>query len=243
MRYLILLFTAQLLWGQAFNVKFLNIKRLTPMYKFYMANKIYKDKKYKKALEAYENIEPKSDKIYFNIANTYYRLKDYRKAIDYYKMVTKPEYNTKKFYNIANAYVMQKNYLKAIVFYKNALKFSQDKKIKENLEYAKQHLLILRDIMLNNAKCSVTMAKLDNFDDQNVSKDMQEAKLKYAPKFNVLNNLNEKIEDYINSDSNSSDTNKTKVLKVHQKLIDTRVEQQLKERSSKTLLIPIQESK
>ena len=206
----------------------------------YKAQKAYQSKNYKEALKLYSQIEPKSDVIYFNIANTLYKLKDYTKAIEYYKLIKADSLTAKKLYNIANAYVMQKNYLKGIIFYRNALKFENNPKFKENLEYAITHMNALQDVMLSNAKCSTTQAELDNFDDENVSKDMQDAKYKPEDRFNVLDNLDEKIDDLISSDNNTSDSNISKVLKVQQKLINNRAQNRLKERSSKVLLIPIE---
>jgi len=229
--FLILLFTA------------FSFAKLPNNYSFYKANNLYKSGKYKEAIAIYEKIEPKDDAIYYNIANSYYRLKNYQKAIDYYKLINSQSYNAKKLYNIANAYVQQKNYLKAIIFYRQALKFSKNPKIKENLEYAKKHMVALRDVMLSNAKCSVTLAELDNFDDDNVSKDLQDAKYKPEQKFNILDSTKKDIRGLIESDTNSSETNSTKVLKLHQKLINDRSQEKLKERSSKTLLIPIEEKK
>ena len=209
----------------------------------YKAQKAYASANYKEALKAYSKIEPKSDVIYYNIANTLYKLKDYTKAIEYYKLIKADSLSAKKLYNIGNAYVMQKNYLKGIIFYRNALKFSDNKQIRDNLDYAIAHMNALRDVMLSNAKCSTTQAELDNFDDQNVSKDMQDAKYKPEDRFNIKENLDEKIADLITIDNNTSDNNISKVLKVHQKLIDNRAQNRLKERSSKVLLIPINESK
>jgi len=209
----------------------------------FQAQNAYRSGDYKKALKLYTQIEPKSDVIYYNIANTLYKLKDYTKAIEYYKLIKRDSLTAKKLYNIGNAYTMQKNYLKAIIFYQNALKFEDNPKFKENLEYAISHMNALRDVMLSNSKCSVTQAVLDNFDDQNVSKDMQEAKYKPEDKFNVLDSSNEKITDLISSDSNISENNNSKELKLHQKIINSRVQNRLKERASKVLLIPINESK
>ena len=217
--------------------------KLTNDYNIYKANNLYKSGKYKEAIAIYETVEPKDDSVYYNIANSYYRLKKYQKAIDYYKLIDSQNYNAKKLYNIANAYVKQKSYQKAIIFYKEALKFSKNPKIKENLEYAKKRIVVFRDVMLSNAKCSVTLAELDNFDDENISKDLQEAKYKLEHKFNVLDSNKKDTRGDISSDSNSSEPNSTKVLKLHQKLINQRDEVMLKERSSKTLLIPIEEKK
>jgi len=208
-------------------------------YKLYRANSLYRAGQYKEALKRYEAIEPKSDTIYFNIANTLYRLKEYQKAIEYYKLIEGEEFNAKKLYNIANAYVMQKNYLKAVIFYRNALKFSNNLKYKENLEYAKRRIVVLRDIMLSNAKCSATLAELDNFDDQNVSKDMQDAKYLNESKFNVINKFKPTIDDTISINSEDNDTNRSKEVKIEQELIDTRTKEQLKRRSNKVLLIPV----
>ena len=209
----------------------------------YKAQNAYHNGNYKEALKLYSQIEPKSDIIYFNIANTLYKLKDYTKAIEYYKLIKATNLTAKKLYNIGNAYVMQKNYLKGIIFYRNALKFEDNPKYKENLEYAITHMNALQDVMLSNAKCSATQAVLDSFDDENISKDMQDAKYKPEDRFNVIDNLDEKIADFISSDSNSSDNNISKVLKVQQKLINSRAQNRLKERDSKVLLIPINESK
>ena len=209
----------------------------------YKAQNSYKSGNYKEALKLYSQIEPKSDVIYYNIANTLYKLKDYTKAIEYYKLIKATNLTAKKLYNIGNSYLMQKNYLKAIIFYRNALKFENNPKFKENLDYAITHMNALQDVMLSNAKCSATQAVLDSFDDENVSKDIQDAKYKPEDKFNVLENLDEKIADFITTDNNSSENNISKVLKVQQKLIDNRTQNRLKERASKVLLIPINESR
>ncbi len=212
-------------------------------YKLYRANSLYKKGHYKQALELYEAIEPKDDRVYFNIANSYYRLGKYQKAIEYYELIEDESFNAKKLYNIANAYVMQKNYLKAIIFYRNALKFSDDPKYKENLEYAKRRIVVMRDVMLSNAKCSATLAELDNFDDQNVSKDLQDAKYLNESKFNVVNEFKPTIEDLIEKYSEDNDSNRSKELQINQKLIDKRTDEKLKERSNKVLLIPIEEKR
>jgi len=208
-------------------------------YSFYKANKLYKEGKYRQALEAYSKIEPKDDVIYYNIANTLYKLKKYQKAIEYYKLVKTPSLNAKRLYNIGNAYLMQKNYLKAIIFYKNALKFGDNPKYRKNLDYAKSQMVILRDVMLSNAKCSATLAELDNFDDQNVSKDLKDAKYKNEQKFNVIEDLESKIIDYVSKDSNSSDRNSTKVVK-NNNLDIQRTENRLKEKKNRVLLIPME---
>ena len=209
----------------------------------YKAQKSYKSSNYKTALKLYSQIEPKNDIVYYDIANTLYKLKDYTKAIEYYKLIKGTSLTAQKLYNIGNAYVMKKNYLKAIIFYRNALKFENNPKYKENLDYAIRHMNALQDVMLSNAKCSTTQAELDNFDDENISKDMQDAKYKPEDRFNVLDNLDEKIADLVSSENNTSDSNISKILKVQQKLINNRAQNRLKERSSKVLLIPINESK
>ena len=210
-------------------------------YKLFKANTHYRAGEYKEALKLYESIEPKSDRIYYNIANTYYRLKKYRKAIAYYKLIESEKFNAKKYYNIANAYVMQKSYLKAVIFYRNALKFSNNPKYRENLEYAKRQMVILRDVMLSNAKCSATLAELDNFDDQNLSKDLQETKYLNESKFNILNKFQTKSEDLVSSISESNDTNRSKEFKIDKRVIENRIQEQLKQRSNKVLLIPVGE--
>ena len=212
-------------------------------YNLYRANSLYREGHYKQALEIYEAIEPKDDRVYFNIANSYYRLGKYQKAIDYYELIEDESFNAKKLYNIANAYVMQKNYLKAIIFYRNALKFSNNPKYKENLEYAKRRIVVLRDVMLSNAKCSATLAELDNFDDQNVSKDLQDAKYLNESKFNVVNEFKPTIKDLIEKYSEDNESNRSKEVQINQKFIDKRTDEKLKERSNKVLLIPIEEKR
>ncbi len=212
-------------------------------YNLYRANSLYREGHYKLALEIYETIEPKDDRVYFNIANSYYRLGKYQKAIDYYELIEDESFNAKKLYNIANAYVMQKNYLKAIIFYRNALKFSNNPKYKENLEYAKRRIVVMRDVMLSNAKCSATLAELDNFDDQNVSKDLQDAKYLNESKFNVVNEFKPTIKDLIEKYSEDNESNRSKEVQINQKLIDKRTDEKLKERSNKVLLIPIEEKR
>ncbi|HGZ69873.1 MAG TPA: tetratricopeptide repeat protein [Nitratifractor sp.] len=213
-------------------------------YNFYMANKIYKQGKYKKALQAYQELEPKGDRVYYNIANTLYRLGEYQKAIEYYKLVEGVEYNAKKLYNIGNAYVMQKNYLKAIIFYKNALKFSQDKQIKENLLYAQSQNRALQSVMLKGAKCSVTKGEVLDFDDENVSKDMQEAKYKNEPKFNVLDRFKLREDDLAEvGNDKKSDKNSTQKVEIKKDLILMRAKESLKSRGSKVLLIPVGDEK
>jgi len=211
-------------------------------YKIYRANSFYLQKDYKKALTAYLKIEPKDDTIYYNIANTLYRLGQYQKAIDYYKLVKKPKWTAKKYYNIGNAYAMQKNYLKAMIFYKNALKFSKNTKIKHNLEYAKKRLIIMQDVMLSNSKCSTTQTELLNFDDKNISKDLQDAKYKNEQKFNISDNFEERLKGFADKESNNSERNSTKVI-MQKELILKRVNNKLKERKAKVLLIPIKEGK
>lgn len=216
----------------------------TGEYNFYMANKMYKQGKYKKALQAYQELEPKGDRVYYNIANTLYRLGEYQKAIEYYKLVEGAEYNAKKLYNIANAYVLQKNYLKAIIFYKNALKFSQDKQIKENLLYAQSQNRALQSVMLKGTKCFVTKGEVLNFDDENVSKDMQEAKYKNESKFNVLDSFKLRESDLAQSSSSkSSDKNSTQRAELKKDLILNRTKESLKSRGSKVLLIPVGDEK
>jgi Ca-activated chloride channel family protein len=209
-----------------------------------MANKMYKQGKYKKALQAYQELEPKGDRVYYNIANTLYRLGEYQKAIEYYKLVEGVEYNAKKLYNIGNAYVMQKNYLKAIIFYKNALKFSQDKQIKENLLYAQSQNRALQSVMLKGAKCSVTKGEVLDFDDENVSKDMQEAKYKNEPKFNVLDRFKLREDDLAEvGNDKKSDKNSTQKVEIKKDLILMRAKESLKSRGSKVLLIPVGDEK
>ncbi len=208
-------------------------------YTLYSANQSYKSANYKKALELYFQIEPKNDIIYYNIANTLYKLKEYQKAIEYYKLIKSPSLNAKRLYNIGNAYTKEKNYLKAIIFYRNALKFKDSPKYRQNLEYAKRHMIALRDIMLSNAKCSATLAELDNFDDQNISKDLQDAKYKNEQKFNISTDLTQRVEDFIEKENNSSKKRSTKVIK-NQKLELQRSETKLKEQKSKVLLIPVE---
>ena len=212
-------------------------------YNFYRANSLYKEGHYKQALELYKAIEPKGDRVYYNIANSYYRLGEYQKAIEYYKLIEDESFNAKKLYNIANAYVMQKSYLKAIIFYRNALKFSDNPKYRENLEYAKKRIVVLRDVMLSNAKCSATLAELDNFDDQNVSKDLQDAKYLNESKFNVTKEFKPTIAGLIEKYSEDNESNRSKEVQINQKLIDNRTDEQLKERSNKVLLIPIEEKR
>ncbi len=225
-----------------FLVPILAFSSINNDYLQYKAQNAYQSGNYKEALKQYSQIEPKSDNIYYDIANTLYKLKDYTKAIEYYKLIKATNLTAKKLYNIGNSYVMQKNYLKAIIFYRNALKFENNPKFKQNLDYAIKHMNAMQDVMLSNSKCSATQAVLDSFDDENVSKDMQDAKYKPEDKFNVIDNLDEKIADLISIDSNNSDNNISKVLKIQQKLINNRAQNRLKERSSKVLLIPIEEN-
>ncbi len=213
-------------------------------YNFYKANKYYLQGEYKKALELYRKIEPKSDRVYYNIANTLYRLKEYQKAIEYYQLVVDASYNAKKLYNIGNAYVKQKNYLKAIIFYKNALKFTNDQRVKDNLLYAQTKNRALQSVILKGAKCYVTKGELLNFDDENVSKDMQLAKYKNESKFNVVDIFKERERDLVEqSDVKVKEKNTTEQKRLDVDLIISRTKEKLKERSSKVLLIPVGEKK
>ncbi len=56
---------------------------------FLEGNKLYYDQQYKKALERYEQIQPKGPAITYNIGNTFYRLDDKARAIVAWKRAQK----------------------------------------------------------------------------------------------------------------------------------------------------------
>lgn len=76
-----------------------------------LANSLYKEKKYKEAIELYKNIKTSSNDLEF-----------------------------KKLHNLANSYALTKDFQNAVKTYEEALKIKNDSKTKENLELIKKLL-------------------------------------------------------------------------------------------------------
>ncbi len=115
----------------------------------YLAQKSYKNKEYKKALEYAKKI-PKNDKIYLFIGNCYYHLAQFDKALLAFNKIK--ELNFIKNYNMANCYFKLKKFYKARNFYQNALKFKKDANALSNLSLTKQYIKKQELLIRQNAK-------------------------------------------------------------------------------------------
>ena len=83
----------------------------TPQSLYNLANSLYKDKKYKEAIDTYSKI-----------------------------VTSNKELESKKLHNIANSYVKSNNLEKAKEFYEKSLKIKDDKQTKENLDIVNKEL-------------------------------------------------------------------------------------------------------
>jgi len=83
----------------------------TPQSLYNLANSLYKEKKYKEAIDTYSKI-----------------------------VTTNKELESKKLHNIANSYVNTNNLKKAKEFYEKSLKLKDDKQTKENLDIVNKEL-------------------------------------------------------------------------------------------------------
>ncbi len=206
----------------------------------------YNQHHFKESLKLYLSIDKKSDKIYYNIATTLYRLKRYKEAINNYKLVKQKNMQGRVLYNIGNCYIALNIYKEAIVFYKSSLKYIDNNIVKDNLKKAQK----IENIQKLNKFCKVSNPfksnverELKNFDNEDISKNLKDAK--YKPT-NIQNNI-----------SNQLSSSRFKVIKnseyrkvyrynknsraISQKYIEKEISSRLKNRELKSLLIPIKD--
>jgi len=104
-----------------------------------LAEKNFKEKNFKKAIEYYKKIltlQPKSYKTLSNIGDCYFYLKNYTTAIKYYKKAIriKKDY-ANAYYNLGGCYIMLKNLKEAKKIWEKGLEFNpQSIKLKKALQ-------------------------------------------------------------------------------------------------------------
>jgi Ca-activated chloride channel family protein len=95
----------------------------------------YEDKRYKEAINYYQDISHKTMQSELNLANSYYQNHSYKKSYNIYKNLKTSDKRIKKLllYKMANCEAHLKYYDKAKKHYREALAFGDDKDIKYNL--------------------------------------------------------------------------------------------------------------
>ncbi len=102
------------------------------------AKEAYNNGNYKKAVEYYEKIKDKNDKILFNLADSYYKAKNYKKALELYEKIKDKNLEFKKLHNMGNTLAHLGKIDEAIKSYEEALKIKEDKDTRFNLELLKK---------------------------------------------------------------------------------------------------------
>jgi len=118
--------------SQAITFNFENIEKAT---------KAYENKEYKIASDNYRQVTANSQSFY-NLGNALYKQEKYEDAIKAYNKVVTNDKNleSQKLYNLGNSYVKTNNLSKAKELYEKALKISDDKQTKENLDAVNKEL-------------------------------------------------------------------------------------------------------
>jgi len=105
------------------------------------ANKAYKAKDYEKAAEEYKKVNKSPQAKYNQACSLYKEKKFKEAINIYKSIESDDkDLNYKKFHNLGNAYVKTQNLQEAKKAYENALKLKNDKQTKENLELVKKVL-------------------------------------------------------------------------------------------------------
>ena len=133
-------------------------------YRLWQARKAQKAGAYARALEAYRQIRPQSDRLRYNEANLLYRLGDYRTALALYRRILDPALQGPRLYNMANCYVRLKNLPKAVAYYRAAAKFlPDDPDLRYNLKKVQARLRqqALEDALLMMKKGQKKVCKLE----------------------------------------------------------------------------------
>ena len=224
-----------------FIVSFLGANTIDNL-KHYIAQYEYKNKNYKEALAKLKELKP-TNQVLFEIANTLYRLKRYNEAISYYKMVNSASLQGEVYFNIANCYYKLKKFNKATLFYKSASKFKKLKqKALKNLKLSQKKAQIARASKIKDCKgkdvgLGKDRAKLFEFNDPFVSKELKLANLNRVDKANVVVSNNKRVSKIeLLKDKNSTKSSKLFTL---DKLKEKRVNRALENKELKTLLIPL----
>ncbi len=132
--------------------------------------KLYNEKKYGSALNAYNEIlrdNPDNQRALFNAGNAYYRLQEYTQAEESYKQAADVpgDYGQSAMYNLGNAYYRAGDKQKAIESYQAAIMQNpQDKEAIHNLQ------LIMQEQQQNN---NDNKNNQNNQNDQSDNQDQQ----------------------------------------------------------------------
>jgi Ca-activated chloride channel family protein len=106
------------------------------------AEKAYKNKNYKKATKAYEDVmqSKKNSQSFYDLANSLYKEKKYKQALNYYDKVTTEDKNLeyKKEFNTGNSHFQMKKYEEALKSYERAQKIKSENDLKHNIELTKK---------------------------------------------------------------------------------------------------------
>ena len=102
------------------------------------AESAYQEGKYQESVASYQSLSSQDDAVHYNLGNAYYKDKKYDKAITEFQQVHQPELKAKALHNLGNAYAQSKKVDKAIAAYEEALKLSDDKDTRFNLELLKK---------------------------------------------------------------------------------------------------------
>ena len=210
-----------------------------------LAQQEYKNKNYKEALERFKKL-PRDNTTLFEIASTLYRLGRYKEAIAYYKMVNSASLQGLVYYNLANCYYKLGNYKMASRLYKGASKFKKvSKKAIKNLKISKKKEYFAKAAKIKECKgkqlsIGDEKAKLDDFNDPFVSSKLILAKLKELDKSNTSKDKSIKLREKINTKKVEKSKQKSNKIYNSKSLQESRIEQKIKNKKIKTLLIPIE---
>jgi Ca-activated chloride channel family protein len=102
------------------------------------AQEAYQEGNYTATLNAYKQIDNKSDEIRYDQANSHYKLGAYDQALKLYKSIKKPQLTFRKWHNMGNCYAQLGRLDEGINAYEEALKIQEDKDTRFNLELLKK---------------------------------------------------------------------------------------------------------
>lgn len=96
---------------------------------FEEANKLYNNKQYKKAIDAYKkslNLKENKAACLYNTAVCFIKLKDYKSPIPLLKKAIEDNPDSKYFFNLAYCYAMLKDSKKALIYFNTAWALDND---------------------------------------------------------------------------------------------------------------------
>lgn len=216
---------------------------LKPFY-LYKAQQDSTSKQYTAALQNYQKISDKDDKIYYNMGNIFYWQGSFYEALQSYKKIVSLKMRAKKYYNIANCYVKLGELNKALFYYTKSIQLQKDQDTFYNLHMVQKALKKLHKLqhprkIHTTSQIHAGKNKIEKTDTHSIAKRKDVGSKKHKPLISRGNVKGtgvdtEKITDFL-----TSAQVKIKDKSPISNLEERKWEETLHNKGLKTLLIPL----